>query len=402
MKTIMFLSDVPDERIGISMETAAALGYRTVFCGREDAHVRSLADAYHVSDWSDIGELIDIAECEKVDGVIGLTDPAVIPAAKTAQALGLPGNTPESLQKLMSKDRFRALQREVGLFCPNHASFSSFEETYGRLSGFSYPLIIKPVLCSSSVGQTILEDEADLADAFEKASAKSRDGRVCIEEYIDPGSLCSVEAEAFVVGEDILCEGIRDSWHLEGAKTRPLYDVYPAHLSEIEKEKIRQETAGALRAAGVVLGEYDVEGFFNRDGEFFVVEINARPAGYFNPQHIALSTGVDLTKLLVTTAVGDMWYYEELKGFRCSARNLLSYSVFAEEEGEFDHIYIAPELKARLRSYDIVNKTEKGDHVKDYKTAYLPIVQAAFEFDTAEELEAARQQIDKLIYVVTV
>ena len=401
MKTVMFMCNVPDERIGPSIETAAALGYRSVFCGHEDACVRSLADAYLISDWSDISELVDFAKREKVDGVIGLTDPAVLPAAKTARALGLPGNTPESLEKLMSKDRFRALQKEAGLFCPMHASVSSFEETRGRLSGFSYPLIIKPVLCSSSVGQTILEDEAGLKEAFELASAKSRDGKVCIEEYIDPGSLCSVEAELFVVGDDILWEGLRDSWHLEGAKTRPLYDVYPAHLSENEKERFRRETAGALRAAGVVLGEYDVEGFFNRDGEFFVVEINARPAGYYNPQHIALSTGVDLTKLLVTTAVGDMWYYEELKEFRRSARNILSYSVFAERAGSFDHIHIAPEMEARLRSFDIVSRADKGDYVEDYTTAYLPIAQAAFEFDTAEELEAAREQIDKLIYVLT-
>lgn len=49
----------------------------------------------------------------------------------------------------------------------------------------------------------------------------------------------------------------------------------------------------------------------------------------------------------------------------------------------------------------MLNKTQKGDHVKDYKTAKWPVVQAAFEFGTAEELETARGQIDKLVYVVT-
>lgn len=401
MKTLMIMSDVPDERIGTAVKTAAALGYRSVFCGREDANARTLVDAYYVSDWTDTGELVGIAEREQADGVIALTDPAVIPAAKTAQALGLPGNTPESLEKIISKDRFRTLQHEAGLFCPKHIACSSFEETSGRLQEFSYPLIVKPVLCSSSFGQTIIGDETGLVEAFRKAAGRSRDGKVCIEEYIEPGSMRTVEADVFVAGDEILWEGLRDSWHRESAVTRPLYDVYPVHMSENEKERFKHQTAGALKAAGVCLGEFNVEGFFSPEGEFFVVEINARPAGYYNPQHTALSSGVDLTKLLITTAVGDMWYYEELKDLRRDARNILSYSIFAEENGIFDHIHIDPEMEARLKSFDTILSIQKGDYVKDYKTAELPIAQAAFEFDTAEELEAVRKQIDRLVYVVT-
>lgn len=401
MKTIMFLSSVPDERIEPYMKTAAGLGYRCVFCGKEDACARSLADAYYISDWSDTGELIRIAEKEKIDGVIALTDPSVIPAAKIAYALGLPGNPPESLEKLISKGAFRTLQEKAGLFCPKHAVFCSIDEIGDGTDDMRYPLIVKPLLCSTSFGQTILEDEAGMKEAFDKAAARSRDGRVCIEEYIEPGSLCTLEAEVFVEGDDILFEGVRDSWHTEEARTRPVYDVYPAHLTEEESEKLRHETAGALRAAGIRHGEFDMEGFFNRDGEFFVVEINARPSGYYNPQHIKLSTGVDLPKLLVTTSAGDMRYFNELKEFRRSARNILSYSVFPPEDGILDHIHIAPEMEARLIAFDALDEPKKGDRVTGLKTAEWPIVQAAFEFETAEELEAARKQISSLVYAVT-
>ena len=401
MKTLMFLCGVPDGRIETSLETAAELGYRSVFCGEEEnARVLSLADAYYLTDWSDTENLIRIAKREQIDGVVGLSDPPMLPAAKVAQALGLPGNTPESLEMLISKDDFRVLQEKAGLFCPRHASFRSFEEIGGSLHAFRYPLIVKPRLCSSSFGQTILADDQGLTEAFGAAAAKSRDGTVCIEEYIEPRSLCTVEADVFVVGDDILWEGLRDSWHLESARTRPLYDVYPAHLTEKEKESFRREVSGALRAAGVRLGEFNVEGFFTEGGDFFVVEINTRPAGYYNPQHIRLSSGVDLTKLLLTTAAGEMWYYEELKNFRRTEKNILSYSVFAMEDGILDHVFIAPEMQERLRSYDSLYRSKKGDAVKDYVTAKWPIAQAAFEFDTGEELEAARKEIEKLVYVV--
>ena len=400
MKTIMFLCTLPDGRLEKSLEKARELGYRSVFCGeREDMRIRELADVCYVADWSRTCELVRIAEQEQVDGVVGLADPAMLPSARVAQALGLPGNTPESLEALISKDAFRTLQEENGLFCPKHAAFLSFEEIGDALETFAYPLIVKPHLCSSSFGQTILKDEKGLEAAFEKAAARSRDDIVCVEEYIEPRSMRSLEADVFVVGDDILWEGLRDSWHLESAKTRPLYDVHPAHLTAREEEMFRHETAGALRAAGVCLGEYNVEGFFNREDQFFVVEINARPAGYFNQQHIHLSSGVDLTKLLLTTAVGDMGYYEELKSFERTHRNILSYSIFAREEGKLDHVYIAPEMQERLKSYDALQPPEKGDYVKDYKEAGWPIAQAAFEFETAEELEAVRRRIEELVYV---
>ena len=397
----MFLCDVPDGRIETALGKATELGYRSVFCGeKEDAIVRSLADAYYLVDWSDVAELIRIAEREQVDGVVGLSDPPMLSAARVARALGLPGNTPESLERLISKDSFRALQEDADLFCPKHAVFRPSEDPSEKLCAFRWPLIVKPRLCSSSFGQTILENAQFLETAFRAASAKSRDGQVCIEEYVEPRSLCTVEADVFVVGDDILWEGLRDSWHLESAKTRPLYDVYPAHLTEDELAAFRREVSGALRAAGVCLGEFNVEGFFTKEGDFFVVEINVRQAGYYNPQHIQLSTGVDLTKLLLTTAAGDMWYYEELKCFRRTARHLLSYSIFAPEDGILDHVYIAPEMQRRLVSYDDLYRLKKGDEVKDYKTAKWPIAQAAFVFETEEELENARRRIEELVCVV--
>ena len=397
----MFLCVVPDGRLEKALEKAAELGYRSVVCTEEeDARVRSMADAYYITDWNDTEDLIRIAKREQIDGVVGLSDPPMLPAAKVAQALGLPGNTPESLETLISKDAFRVLQEQAGSFCPKHAVFDSFEKIGESLHAFRYPVIIKPCQCSSSFGQTILENEQGMAGAFRKAAENSRDGKACIEEYIEPRSLCTVEADVFVVGNDILWEGIRDSWHLESAKTRPLYDVYPAHLTQDELRVFCREVSGALRAAGVCLGEFDVEGFFTKEGDFFVVEINTRQAGYYNPQHIQLSTGVDLTKLLLTTAVDEMWYYEELKSFQRTARHILSYSIFAPEDGALDHVYIAPEMQKHLRSYDDLYRLKKGDAVKDHRTAKWPVAQAAFEFDTAEELEEMRGRIEELVYVV--
>lgn len=383
------------------LKEAAALGYRSVFCGNKATErIRRLADICYEADWNDTDQLIRIAEKEKVDGIVALCDPAVLPAARTAAALGLPGNSTGSLEVLLSKNRFRTLQESAGLFCPRHAVFEKIEEIGDALASFRYPLIVKPLLASSSFGQTVLDNASGLAEAFAAAARVSRNGAVCIEEYIKPGSMRSVEADVFVVDGKILWDGMRDCWHLESAPLRPLYDVYPVHMTESELAEFKREVSGALRAAGVQLGEFNVEGFFNEAGRFFIVEINPRQAGYFNPQHIELCYGVNLTKLLVTTAVGDMEYYESLAGLERTATNLLSYSVFSRTEGDLDYVYIDPLLLTHLKSFDSLYRLKKGDHVKDYLTAKWPIGQAAFVFDTAEELEEARSQIEELIRVV--
>ena len=401
MKTLMILSTVPDGRLEMCLKEAAALSYRTVFCGTEtDERIRALADACYRTDWNDTEGLIRIAAAEKIDGVIGLADPAVLPAAKVAAALGLPGNTPESMEILLSKIGFRALQERAGLFCPRHAVFNTYSEIGDRLDSFSWPLIVKPLLCSSSFGQTILENREGLAEAFAGAAELSRNGAVCIEEYIRPGSLRSVEADVFVFGGEILWEGLRDSWHLESAPLRPLYDVYPAHMTEAEEEEFRKEVSGALKGAGVRFGQFNVEGFFNAAGRFFIVEINPRPSGYYNPQHIEISSGINLTKLLVSLAVGDREYYESLKSFQRTARNVISYSVFSRREGELDYVYIDPLLLTHLKSFDSLYRSSRGDHVKDNLKAKWPIGQAAFVFDNAEELEMAREKIEELVRVI--
>ncbi len=401
MKTLMILSVVPDGRLEMCIREAAALSYRCVFCGPEaDERVRQMADRCCEVDWNDTETLIRIAREEKIDGVVGVCDPVMIPASRVALALGLPGNTTESMEVLLTRDRFRSLQEREGLFCPRHAIFRSLEEIGDTLESFRFPIIVKPLLSSSSFGQSVLETGNGLEEAFETASRMSRNGAVCIEEYITPRSLCMVEADVFLMGDEIYWEGLRDSWRIESAPLRPLYDLYPSSLTEEETEIVRRDIARALKAAGVRIGYYDIEGFFTREGQFFIVEINPRQSGYYNPQHLELYSGVNLTRLLVSTAVGDMAYCESLKGFRRTRKNILSYSVFSRKDGYLDYVYIEPELLTHLKSFDSLYRLKRGDHVKDNLTAKWPVGQAAFEFDTREEMEEAREHLEDDIRVI--
>lgn len=107
-----------------------------------------------------------------------------------------------------------------------------------------------------------------------------------------------------------------------------------------------------------------------------------------------------MTRLLITTAVGDMSYYEELKNFRRTCNNVLSYSVFSEQKGIFDHIHMDPGLKSRLAAFRYLHGQKEGDPVLDIRNAIRPIAKAVFVFDTENELEAVRRNITQLIFPV--
>jgi biotin carboxylase len=405
MKAIMVLCLLPDGRAEMALREARSLGYHTVFCGEgENASIRTLADECLTHDWDDTAGLVAIARDYGIDGVVGLCDKATVPAAKIAKALSLPGNPPEAVETLLSKSAFRDLQRKEGLFCPLSRVLAVPPATAGEateaVAGLKFPLIVKPLLCSSSFGQTVLKSPDGLLTAIREASSHSRNGTVCVEEYIETDSLRMLECDVFVMDGEYVWDGMRDSWRVVDAPLKPRYDVYPACLSPDEEHEFRSSVSTALLAAGARLGEFNIEGFFTSEGRFFIVEINPRQAGFYNPQHIELYCGVNLTKLLLTTAVGDTSYFEELKHFERCRRNILSYSVFSDRDGILDHVYIDPSLQPRLRAYDSLKRDKRGDWVLSNQTAAWPIAQVAFEFETPEELEGTRARIADLVRVV--
>ena len=148
--------------------------------------------------------------------------------------------------------------------------------------------------------------------AFDEAASVSRNGAVCVEEFIKNDTLRVIESDVFVMGNEILWDGIRYCYRLPEAPLRPVYDVYPVCLSKDEEQEYRHTLSAVLKQAGIRYGELNVEGFFTPENRFFIVEINPRPGGHYTPQTVQLYTGIDLARLLITTAVGDHSYYDEL------------------------------------------------------------------------------------------
>ena len=400
-KTIMVISSSLDGRLLTAVETAGKLGIRTIACVRkEDDLAAAHADRCYAVDGDETDRLLEIAKKEEIDGVLGVWDRSALSAAIIAKELHLPGNSPECIKSLLEKGRFRKLQKEVGVFCPGYFETDTGRGLKEKCRRLHFPIILKPVLCSSSFGQTVLNDEKDILSAFEKAAAYSKNGAVCVEEYIKHDSLRILETDIFLVGDDILMDGDCWCYRFPEAPLRPVLVEYPVFLESSRREVFKSTIKKLLSASGARLGEFNVEGFFTEEGKFFVIEINPRPAGYYCQQDIQLFCGVDYTKLLVTTALGDMSYYEELKGFKRERNHILSYAVFSFMPGIFDHVHIDPLIRESLLTFRAFPGGEPGAYVEDIHADNRPVGIAVFGFSSAEELQYARQHIRELVYVV--
>ena len=290
--------------------------------------------------------------------------------------------------------------------CPEPVlnSYASGDASHPKCAKLHFSIMVKPVLCSSSFGQTKLYDKKDLIPAFEKAAARSRNGAVCIEEFIEQDNgrnpLRILEAELFLVGDEILWDGLYWCDRLPEAPLRPVLCTFPVSLDSSQEKEFQTAVKKVLSASGARIGEFDVEGFFTKEGRFFIIEINPRPAGYNCQQDVQLYCGIDYTKLLVTTALGDMSFYEELKSFRRERNHILSYAVFSFTPGYFDHVHIDESIKDSLLTFRAFPGGKPGAYIEDIHADNRPVGMAVFGFSSEEKLQWAQEHIRDLVYVV--
>ena len=400
-KKIMVMSSSLDARLLYAVEEARKSGMKSVAIVREEDDPRTAgADRAYAVDAGDIDTLLKIAGKEEIDGILGLWDKTVLPAAIIAEKLGLKGNSPESLRSLLEKSRFRRLQDKAGVFHPGFLEADTGNDLEERCGDLRFPLIIKPVQSSSSCGQTVIYDRKDLFAAFCKAQMESADGRVCVEEYIRHDSPNVLEADIFLMGEDILWDGISWSVRFPEVPIRPVLNLYPADLSREQMAEFQSAVRKLLMTANVRFGEYNIEGFFTEEGRFFVIEINPRPAGYLMHREIVEYCGVNYSRLLVSAAVGDLSYYNELRSYERQRNYVLSYAIFSQRAGIYDHIHIDSSVRRALVTLRYTEVGVPGTYIEDIHTQNRPCGIAIFRLSSEEELIKLRDNLRDLVYVV--
>ncbi len=376
------------------------MGYYTIVCDMRDNTEGALLSDEHIAlNYMDREKVLSAAKERNIDGIISNSEPAMLNVAYISQQLGLVGNSEESVETLLSKDKFRSLQQSIeGVYAPKHYIVSDKEELLDKISLMEYPIIIKPAECSGSRGTTKIDryDYDLISKTYDICREFSRNGCVTTEEYVEMTCLRVNDADVFVMGDDILWDGTLWEDRSPDVPMLPMTEIFPMALPEEQFQKIKTVVNKILRKSGVRHGEYNVETYFTKDGEVFVIEINPRQAGNYIPLLIKEHTGVDLFKLLVSTSVGDMSYYEYLKTFKRENNFVVCQVVFARQDGIYDGLYIDPEIKPYVQW--IKGEAAIGTVVKNGGNAGDAVAFVDLKFDSYEMQHKCIDNIENYIY----
>ncbi|MGW7418887.1 ATP-grasp domain-containing protein [Streptomyces sp. NPDC054813] len=278
---------------------ARALGLHPALLAADPSRYASVGGAEVVrTDTDSVEAVVDACRSlggggRRVVGVATSSDYYVETAAAAATALGLPANSPADLAAVRDKGAQRARLAAAGVRVPRFTVAGTVEEVLAAAAETGYPVVVKPVTGSGSLGVVLCADPAQAAGHARELLARGFNERgrpvprrVTVEEYVSGPEYSAEVLDGSVAGIT--------AKHL-GAP--PLFvetgHDFPAPLAAADREAVTEAAEAAVRALGIALGPAHVELRVGSEGPV-LIEVNPRLAGGWIPRLVREATGTDL------------------------------------------------------------------------------------------------------------
>lgn len=284
---------------------AREMGYTThVFAWQDGSVGERTADVFYPISIVETDAILQ--ECQKLQpcavASIG-SDLAAITVNTLANALGLPGNPPETAVIATNKYDMRRAFQEAGIPVPAFAKVSAGDDL-APLRRMRLPIIVKPTDRSGSRGIMKLTSFDGLEEAVRSSAAVSFEKKAIVEEYIE--------------GDEFSCECIsQNGKHHFLTITRKFTTgaphfietghLQPPGLDADTCERVKKQIFQALDALHVTCGASHSEFKILPDtGEIRIIEIGARMAGdCIGSDLVYNSTGMDFVRMTLEAALGE-------------------------------------------------------------------------------------------------
>jgi biotin carboxylase len=265
-------------------------------------------DAFAEVSTHDVDGLSDLVR-RSAAGAIATTGSEVSlkATARVAERLRLPFySDPETVRRCQDKDAMRSAYAGEGLAVPAFVRCGALDtaRSFARAAGF--PLVVKPARGWGQRGVARVENEAELAQAFDEAyrhSASSGLPVVVVEEWIEGreysvnGWIEDGQLASYCVTERITVPGRRPLGVM-------IAEVYPSGLNEVDCARVVDEARRGAMALGHLRGPCYSQVALGPRG-CFLLETAARLGGGFDADVTKLARGVDLYDRVLGVALGD-------------------------------------------------------------------------------------------------
>ncbi|MDH5632320.1 MAG: ATP-grasp domain-containing protein [Gammaproteobacteria bacterium] len=253
--------------------------------------------------------IVGVGRTHRIAAVIGTDDATSVIAARAAQRLGLPHNSPGSVDCTRRKDKARMQQQSAGIPVPWFRLLDSSDGADPDIETISFPCVVKPVSLSASRGVIRANNRAELLQAMARILSILKSETLPIEEK----SLLLIEQ--YLPGREIAFEGLLTEGRLqmlaifdkpdpmEGPYFEETYYISPSSLSKSVQQSVCDTVAAACRAYGLHHGPVHAECRVNDDG-VWMLELAARTIGGLCSRLFRYGTGTDLESTVIAHAIG--------------------------------------------------------------------------------------------------
>lgn len=295
---------------------AKELGYETHVFGWPHGEIgEKTADVYHPVNILDYDLLWE--ECKKLNpcGVASVcSELAMHPMNFLLRKMGIPCNSIETETITTNKYLMRKAMRDGGVDGPNFTlvrSSNSIDAVIDAISGFTFPLIIKPCDLSSSRGVFKIETAENLQEGIAYALGWSKTDEAILEEFIE-GPEYSGESIAYNGEYKLLA--ITEK-HTTGA---PHFvetgHRQPARLSAEIVEKVKKTLFQAFKSLNIQYGAIHPEFRITPDGRVLFMEIATRMGGdCIGTDLVPLSSGYDFMGMVINICCGKAPSFDKIR-----------------------------------------------------------------------------------------
>lgn len=381
----------------VAIETAKSLGLFTVLCDYlPDNPGQYYADKFYQTSTTDKDAILKIAQDEAVKYIIAYaSDPAAPTAAYVAERMGLPTNPYHAVETLCNKDLFRRFLSCHGFNTPKAKGYRDKESAIAGISGFCFPIIIKPVDSSGSKGATVLRDIGGLDQAIDFAFSYSRVHRIIVEEYIEKKHPYLIGGDIFVNNGKVIQWGLMNC-HRDKS-VNPLVPVgksYPPILQSSDLQAVKDTLQRLVSELNIKFGPMNVELIIDSSNHVFPIDIGPRSGGNMIPDLLGLIFNCDLVEMSIRAAMG-----QDVGNITGEGRlYFATLNLHSNRNGIFDHVVFSPEIEPFVVRKNIYK--QPGDRVNRFVNAANALGIVFFRFPDQDTMISMEEHMNEHVRIV--
>jgi biotin carboxylase len=361
----------------------AAVWLPVVITGDPDVDAKAVLDA------------LDAAG-ERPEGVTTIWEFSTGVVARVAQALGLPGNPPESVDSARSKLRTRELAAELGLPTPRAKRVRSLDELFAAALDIGFPAVVKPEYGAGARGCVRVDTLESLPGVYtlvrdvvtvDKEQMFRTGNDLLLEEYLD-----GVEFDVDLVMHQGKCvfSSVSQNWPTAEPAFQETGLHCPADHDRKAVSRLVDFCVQTAQAFGLGHGVLHIEAKATSRGPR-IVEVNARMGGGRIFEIVRAVWGVDLIEELLRSAVGLPPVVKASRKPRAAAVNTM---VYAPSTGRLASLPIASEPAGCIELH-IDGPAEVGEQVDGPDRVFATLL--ADVTLTGKDLKHARALTSQLL-----